>query len=119
MDALRHERLDELVREELEPALRVVRLLGRGSVASVYLAREEALDRLVAIKVLSPARAGDETVRRRFEREARSAARISHPNVTAVHQVGRLSNDLPYLVMEYVEGRNLEDVLHAEGPLSE
>lgn len=108
-----------MVRDELAPELRVIRLLGRGSVASVYLARETALDRLVAIKVLSPANARDDTVRRRFEREARSAARISHPNVTAVHRVGRLSDGIPYLVMEYIEGRNLEDVLRAEGPLSE
>lgn len=111
--------LDDLVRDELAPELRVVRLLGRGSVARVYLAREAALDRLVAVKVLTPEKARDETVRSRFEREARSAARISHRNVTAVHRVGRLSYGLPYLVMEYVEGRNLSDVLRAQGPLSE
>lgn len=107
------------MREELAPELRVVRVLGRGSVASVYLAREAALDRPVAVKVLAPEPALDETVRQRFEREARSAARISHPNVTAVHRVGRLSDGLPYLVMEYVEGRNLAEVLQAKGPLSE
>lgn len=118
-ERVRAEDLDAVVRDELAPDLRVIRLLGRGSVASVYLAREVALDRLVAIKVLSPGKTLDETVRRRFEREARSAARISHPNVTAVHRVGRLPDGVPYLVIEYVEGRNLEDVLRAEGPLSE
>lgn len=118
-ERVRSEALDAVVRDELAPELRVVRLIGRGSVASVYLAREVALDRLVAIKVLAPQKALDETVRRRFEREARSAARISHPNVTAVYRVGRLSDGLPFLVMEYVEGRNLEDVLRAQGPLSE
>ncbi len=97
----------------------MIRLLGRGSVASVYLARERALDRPVAVKVLSPEPSRDKKVRRRFEREARSAAKISHTNVTSVYQVGRLSTDVPYFVMEYVEGRNLEDVLEAEGPLSE
>ncbi len=97
----------------------MIRLLGRGSVASVYLAREQALERPVAVKVLSPDPARDEKVRRRFEREARSAARINHSNVTSVYQVGRLSTDVPYFVMEYVEGRNLEDVLEAEGPMGE
>ncbi len=109
--------LDELVTLELAPELVVVRPLGRGSMASVYLAREVALDRLVAIKVLAPSRASDDTARRRFEREARSAARIRHRNVTAVYHVHRLSNGLPYLVMEYVDGRNLEDALAATGPL--
>lgn len=97
----------------------MIRLLGRGSVASVYLARETALDRSVAVKVLSPGPAGDERVRRRFEREARSAAQISHANVTSVYQVGRLSSGVPYLVMEHIEGRNLEDGLKAGGPMSE
>lgn len=111
--------LDTQVREELAPDLRVIRLLGRGSVASVYLAREAALDRPVAVKVLSPEPARDEKVRRRFEREARSAAKISHTNITSVYQVGRLSTDVPYFVMEYIEGRNLEDALQAGGPMSE
>ena len=97
----------------------MIRLLGRGSVASVYLARETALDRPVAVKVLSPEPARNEKVRRRFEREARSAAKISHTNVTSVYQVGRLSTDVPYFVMEYIEGRNLEDVLQAGGAMSE
>ncbi len=110
--------LDDLVKRELAPGLKVVRLLGRGSVARVYLAREPALDRQVAIKVLDPSKARDETVRRRFEREAKWAARISHPNVTAVHQIGRLSTGAPYIVMEYVDGRNLEDALAAGGPQS-
>ena len=110
--------LDDRVREELAPAFRVVRVLGRGAMASVYLARELAFDRLVAIKVLGLDRAGDATARKRFEREARSAARIRHPHVTAVYQVGRLSDELPFLVMEYVDGRNLEDVLAGGGPLA-
>lgn len=111
--------LDARVRDELDADFRLVRLLGRGAVAKVYLAREVALDRLVAIKVLLPESARDETVRRRFEREARSAAGISHRNVATVHRVGRLSDGLPYLVMEYVEGRDLRNVLRARESLSE
>lgn len=113
-----HAELDGRVREGLDPEFRVVRVLGRGSMASVYLARERAMDRMVAIKVLDPGKASDQTARRRFEREARSAGRIRHTNVTAVHQVGRLSDGVPYLVMEYVDGRNLEDALRATGPMS-
>lgn len=104
---------DEFVRDELTPELTIVRPLGRGSVASVYLAREAALDRQVAVKVISPKYAQDKTTLRRFEREARAIARITHPNVTAVYRVGRLSNGLPYFIMEYVDGRNLEDSLAA------
>ncbi len=107
----------EQVTGELAPDLEVIRPIGRGAMASVYLAREPALKRMVAVKVLSPELSVDPTARRRFEREAQSAAQISHPNVTSVYRVGRLSNDLPYLVMEYVEGRNLADRLAATGPL--
>jgi len=112
------EAFDERVKTELAPELTVLRTLGRGSVASVYLAHEPELDRQVAVKVLQPIHAADQTNRRRFEREARSAARINHPNVTAVFRVGRLSNELPFLVMEFVEGRNLEDELAATSGLS-
>ena len=109
---------DERIRAELTPELSIIRPLGQGSVAAVYLAREPDLDRQVAVKVILPKHARDDTTRRRFEREARAAARINHPNVTAVFRVGRLSDELPYLVMEYVDGRNLEDELAAAGDLS-
>lgn len=109
--------LEDRLREELSPHLEVLRLLGRGSAASVYLAREPSLRRLVALKVLSPELGSDRKARLRFEREAQSAARISHPNVVAVYRVGALSDDLPYLVMQYVRGRNLAERVEAEGPL--
>lgn len=108
----------DLLREDLAPGLELIRLLGSGSVATVYLARETDLKRLVAVKALKPrVAAGDPIARRRFEREAQSAAQISHRNVTSVFRVGRLRNDVPYLVMEYVDGRNLAARLKAEGPL--
>ncbi len=106
---------DEFVRDELAPELAIIRPLGRGSVASVYLAHEPALDRQVAVKVIFQKYARDETARRRFEREARAVARITHRNVTAIYRVGRLSNGLPFFTMEYVDGRNLEDSLAAGG----
>ena len=105
------------ITSELAPEFEILRLLGEGSMAHVYLAREVALQRLVAVKVLKPAVAHDETARKRFEREARSVAKISHPNVTAVYRVGALTNETPYIVMEHVEGRNLQDTLQAGGAL--
>ncbi|MFQ5690402.1 MAG: protein kinase [Gemmatimonadota bacterium] len=112
-------RLEERVREELAPYLRVVRLIGQSSAASVFLAREPALRRLVVVKVLAPELAADRKARLRFEREAQAAARIAHPNVVTVYRVGALSDDLPYLVMQYVRGRNLAQRLAAEGVLEE
>jgi serine/threonine-protein kinase len=95
----------------------IVRKLGKGSMASVYLARERALGRLVAIKVLLPGRATDETARRRFEREAKAAASLVHPNVVQVYRFGRLADETPYLVMRFVKGRTMEERLKAEGRL--
>lgn len=100
----------------LAPGFRVLRLLGQGAVARVYLATETALERLVAIKVLRPELAADVATRRRFAREARSTARIVHPNVAAVHRVGEMADGAPYMVREYVEGRTLADALAGEGP---
>jgi serine/threonine protein kinase len=113
----RGDELEELLRTELAPELEVVRRLGRGSMASVYLAREQQLKRMVAVKVLSPKLARDERARQRFEREAQAVAALSHPNIVSVHRVGRLSNDLPYFVMQYVKGKTMDERLQAEGPL--
>jgi serine/threonine-protein kinase len=110
--------------EELRDALgddyEIVRQLGKGAMARVYLARDRALGVLVAIKVLRPGQAADETARRRFEREARAAASLAeHPNVVAVRHFGRLKpSETPYLVMQYVKGRSMEERLKAEGRLS-
>jgi tRNA A-37 threonylcarbamoyl transferase component Bud32 len=112
-----HEALEETLRAELEPGLEIVRALGHGSMAHVYLAREPALKRLVALKVLRPELSTDEIACKRFEREAQSAAQISHPHVAGVLSVGRLESGVPYLVMEYVDGRTLADAVKAEGTL--
>ncbi len=107
----------ERVRAELNPELQVLRPLGRSLVAEVFLAREPALKRLVAVKVLSPHLVDDASAVRRFEREAQSAARIAHPNVVTVYRVGRLSRGLPFLVMRFIKGRSLGDLVRADGPL--
>lgn len=113
-----YEEIEKLLREELGSELQITRFIGYGAMAGVFLGRETALQRLVAIKVMSPELAKDERARKRFEREAQSAAKISHPNIVAVHRIGRLSNDVPYLVMEYVKGRNLAEMLSAQGAFS-
>lgn len=108
----------EALSRSLGDEFEVLRSLGSGSVASVFLAREEPLSRLVAIKVLHPELASDDTVRRRFEREARAAASLSGDrNVVNVHRFGRLDDGAPYLCMEFVKGRTLRERLEAEGRL--
>jgi hypothetical protein len=87
------------------------RRLGHGGMATVYLARDLKLDRDVAIKLLADNYAGDEEVRRRFSREARLAARLDHPNVVQVFDVGE-EDDRPYIVMEHVDGGTLADRLN-------
>jgi eukaryotic-like serine/threonine-protein kinase len=84
--------------------------------ATVYLAHDGELERPVALKILAENLAGDATFRDRFEREARLAARLSHPNVVRVFDVGE-SDGRPFIVMEYVEGDTLADELGRHGPL--
>lgn len=112
----------EQVRQALGADFEIVRTLGRGAVAHVYLARDRALGVSVAIKVLRRGKVGDETARRRFEREARAAASLAdHPNIVSVTRFGRLPDETPYLVMQYVKGRTMAERLKAEArlPLAE
>jgi serine/threonine protein kinase len=107
----------EALAEALAPEFEILRPLGKGSTSAVYLAREPALRRLVTIKVPRSVLAADPVVRQRFEREARAAARVRHPSATAVHRIGHLPDDTPYIVLEYVNGRTLDEVLRADGAL--
>jgi eukaryotic-like serine/threonine-protein kinase len=84
--------------------------------ASVYLGRDRQLERRVAVKLLATSVARDHELRRRFERESRLAARLSHPNVVAVFDAGE-DGGRPYIVMEYVEGETVADVIRRRGPL--
>ncbi|MBA3737905.1 MAG: protein kinase, partial [Actinobacteria bacterium] len=91
-------------------------ILGRGGMAEVYLATDRVLDRPVAFKILGSWLANDATFVERFRREALAAARISHPNLVAVFDAGS-EGDMHYIVMEYVAGETLADVLRKEGRL--
>jgi serine/threonine-protein kinase len=93
------------------------RELGRGGMGIVFLARDVALDRPVAIKLLPPAMAAQPALRERFMREARTAAKLSHPNVVPIHAVEE-AGDLVFFVMSYVEGETLGERLRARGPLT-
>jgi len=91
-------------------------VLGGGSFGSVYRARQLGLDRPVALKVPTYAIASDPVMARRFAREARSAARVTHPGVVAIYAVGELADGRPYLAMQLIDGVPLGRIL-ADGPV--
>jgi serine/threonine-protein kinase len=91
-------------------------LLGQGGMALVYKAQDRVLGRPVAIKVLRPEYTGDANLVERFQREARAAANLVYPNIVAVHDVGQEA-DRYYIVMEYVPGPTLKDVIRQRAPL--
>src|SRR5947208_31655 len=89
-------------------------VVGRGGMAEVYRARDIRLDRIVAVKTLREDLARDQTFQARFRREAQSAASLNHPSVVAVYDTGEDDegpSHVPYIVMEYVDGRTLRDLL--------
>lgn len=101
----------------LGPHLQLVRRLGKGGMGEVFLARDPALRRSVAIKLLAPGLAKDPEARARFEREAQAVAVLSHPNVLAVFSVGELDDGTPYFVMPFVAGRSMAARIESEGAL--
>jgi serine/threonine-protein kinase len=95
----------------------VERSVGRGGMAEVFLARDILLDRPVALKVLFPEFANDSTFVERFRREAQSAANLSHPNIVAVYDWGKVNNTY-FIAMEFVQGRTLASLLNDKGKLT-
>ena len=108
---------EALVGQTIDGRYQVFALLARGGMATVYQALDLRLDRTVALKVMHRHLAEDPDFVARFHREAKSAARLTHPHVVAVYDQGTAAG-LIYLAMEYVPGRNLRDVIHQFGPLS-
>lgn len=106
-----------LIERALGTQYDVLRPLGRGGMGAVYLARERALDRLVAIKVLRPELATAPETRERFRREARTAARLSHPGIVPLHTFGEVEG-VWYFVMGYVGRESLADRLRVHGRLA-
>lgn len=91
--------------------------IGRGGMADVFLARDQLLNRQVAIKVLFPEFATDPNFVERFRREAQAAANLNHPNIVSVYDWGKYSNTY-FMAMEYVQGRTLADILKANGHIN-
>ncbi|OFE15766.1 serine/threonine protein kinase [Humibacillus sp. DSM 29435] len=108
---------DALVGRVIDGRYRIISHLADGGMASVYVALDARLDREVAVKIMRPGLATDHVFVERFRAEARSAARLSHPNVVAVFDQGECDGDV-FLAMELVEGKTLRDVIHEESPLT-
>jgi beta-lactam-binding protein with PASTA domain len=108
--------LRDLVGETLSERYRVVARIAGGGMGEVYRGHDLLLDRSVAIKVLQPSLANDPDLVARFRAEARAAARLSHPNVVAVHDWGQENDRTYYMIMEYVAGTDLRAILVGRGP---
>jgi Protein kinase domain len=89
----------------------VLRVIGRGGMGIVFLARDRTLDRLVAIKLLTPGMAATGAARRRFAREAKAAAAVVHEHVVTIHAVDTLPPGVPYLVMQYIAGKSVQELI--------
>src|SRR5215218_7843031 len=107
---------DTLINTLFDGRYRILRKLGSGGMANVYLAEDEDLGRRVAIKILNERYAGDESFTERFRREAKSAAALSHPNIVSIYDRGD-ADGRPYIAMEVIEGRSLKELIVARGPL--
>jgi serine/threonine protein kinase len=106
-------------REILGGQFRIVQKIGTGGMGSVYKAEQPAMNRMVAIKILHPKLAGRKDLTSRFRREARAMSQLTHPNTVKVFMYGELEEDGSlYIVMEFLEGRNLNQTVRKEGPLT-
>jgi len=105
-----------MIGHELGGRYQVIERIGGGGMALVYRAHDILLNRNVAIKVLRSQFVHDEEFIRRFRREAQSAASLSHPNVVSIYDVGQ-EDEIHYIVMEYIEGKNLNEIIKERAPL--
>ena len=97
---------------ELFPALQIIEFIGAGGMGAVYKARQEGLDRVVALKILPEEFGHDVKFALRFTREARTLARLNHPNIVSVYEFGNVEETY-YFLMEYVDGSNLREIVEA------
>src|SRR5258707_9136488 len=116
--AVRDQQVDatelDMVREQLKEEYEIIDELGRGGMAIVFKAKEKQLDREVAIKVLPFSLAFDKEFVERFQREARTSAKLEHPNIIPIYRVGK-SGRVIYFVMKFLRGQPLSSVLPARG----
>jgi eukaryotic-like serine/threonine-protein kinase len=110
---------DEYVGRTLAHKYKVEALIGEGGMGKVYRARQEALDKLVVLKVLRQSLLNDERTVARFKREAKAASRLNHPNSISILDFGQAEDGALFIAMEFVPGQDLHTVLSKEGPLPE
>jgi serine/threonine protein kinase/formylglycine-generating enzyme required for sulfatase activity len=106
----RRRRAREMKKGERIASFEIESLIGTGGMGEVYLARDTRLNRPVAIKILPPSSASDLQAKRRLLREAKSAAALEHPHICTIHEIGE-ENGLSFIVMQYVEGKTLSEIL--------
>jgi serine/threonine-protein kinase len=106
---------DQLLNTLFDGRYRIMRKLGSGGMANVYLAEDQELGRRVAIKILNDRHAGDEQFIERFRREAKNAAGLSHPNIVSIYDRGEAEGTY-YIAMEYLDGRSLKELILSRGP---
>jgi serine/threonine protein kinase len=108
---------DPFIGKTLADRYHVTEIIGKGGMGVVYLARHQMMDRLVALKMLQAELTQDELSVKRFQQEAKAASHLSHPHLITLHDFGIMPTGQPFLVMEYLEGVSLLDVLRSEGPM--
>src|SRR5215472_18143395 len=105
-------------REILEGQFQILQKIGSGGMGSVYKALQPAMNRMVGVKILHPKLANRKDLVSRFRREARAMSHLSHPNTTKVFLYGELEDGPLYIVMEFLEGKNLNQTVRSEGPMA-
>jgi serine/threonine protein kinase len=108
---------DRLLGQVLAGKYRIDEKIDEGGMGCVYRATHVLMEKTIAVKVLHPALAADDKIVARFTREAKAASRISHPHAINVTDFGESENGIVYLVMEYLRGRTLKDIIRSEGPM--
>src|ERR671936_2598957 len=106
---------DTLLNRVFDRRYRILRKLGTGGMADVYLAEDQELGRRVAIKILNERHANDDQFVERFRREAKNAAALSHPNIVSIYDRGEAEGTY-YIAMEYIDGRTLKELIVTRGP---
>src|SRR5215203_1201363 len=109
---------DRLIGQVLAGKYRIDDKIDEGGMGCVYRATHVLMEKVVAVKVLHPALAADDKIVQRFTREAKAASRISHPHAINVTDFGESENGVVYLVMEYLRGRTLKDIVRSGGPMT-
>src|ERR1700733_13864013 len=104
-------------RDILDGQFQVLQKIGSGGMGAVYKALQPAMNRMVGVKILHPKLANRKDLVSRFRREARAMSHLNHPNTVKVYLYGELDDGSLYIVMEYLEGRNLNQVVRKDGPL--